>query len=161
MNAACRLADRCALNENIADTLNAVIFHAHQVIRAELGMSCSCIEESWGGVDEVSLRHIGVCLNCVFNVVAVNADSDAHEHALRPFSNLAFETKERRAFEGLEAEELVVETELVDDDGVESGECKVAVQTAASGLARTCPRDLRPTIAQPQPRLSARYGRKM
>ena len=114
-NAAYRLADHRALLESIIDTLNAVVLHADQEARAELRMRCSCIEESWGGVDEVSLRHIGVCLNCAFDVVAVNADSDAHEHVLRPFSDLAIETKEIRAFEGLEAEELVVEIALIDD----------------------------------------------
>ena len=114
-NAAYRLADHRALLESIIDALNAVVLHADQEARAELRMRCSCIEESWGGVDEVSLRHIVVRLNCAFDVVAVNADSDAHEHVLRPFSDLAIETKEIRAFEGLEAEELVVEIALVDD----------------------------------------------
>ena len=54
-------------------------------------------------------------MNRALDVVAVNADSDAHEHVSRPFSDLAIETKEIRAFEGLEAEELVVEIALVDD----------------------------------------------
>ena len=114
-NAACRLADHRALLESIIDALNAVVLHADQEARAELRMRCSCIEESWGGVDEVSLRHIGVCLNCVFDVVAVNSNSDSHEHMLGPFSDLAIEAKEVRVFEGLEAEELVVEIALVDD----------------------------------------------
>ena len=118
-NAAYRLADHRALLESIIDALNAVVLHADQEARAELRMRCSCIEESWGGVDEVSLRHIGVCLSCAFDVVAVNADSDAHEHVLRPFSDLAIETKEIRAFEGLEAEVLIMEFAFVDDGRVE------------------------------------------
>ena len=113
-NAAYRLADHRALLESIIDALAAVL-HAEQEARAELRIRYSCIEDSWGGVDEVSLRHIVVRLNCAFDVVAVNSNSDSHEHMLRPFSDLAIETKEIRAFEGLEAEELVVEIALVDD----------------------------------------------
>ena len=114
-DSACALAYQSTLLERVINALNTVIIHGDQEARAELRMRCSCIEESWGGVDEVLLRHIGVCLNCVFDVVAVNADSDAHEHVSRPFSDFAIETKEIRAFEGLEAEELVVEIALVDN----------------------------------------------
>ena len=90
-NAAYRLADHRALLESIIDTLNAVVLHADQEATAELRMRCSCIEESWGGVNEVSLRHVLVRLNRALDVVTVNANGNAHERVLGPFSGLPIE----------------------------------------------------------------------
>ena len=45
----------------------------------------------------------------------VNTDRNTHEHVLRSFSNLSIESKEIRAFKGLETKIVVIEISVVID----------------------------------------------
>jgi hypothetical protein len=62
------------------------------------------IKEGRRCVSEEALGHEVVCVDGTINVVAVNANSDTHEHLLWPFGDFAINTEEVRSLEGLEPE---------------------------------------------------------
>ncbi len=68
---------------------------------------------------EVLLRHEVVRLDGTLDVLAVDTNSDTHEHVLGSLGDLAVDAEEVGTLERLEAEEVVVEVALVDDGRVE------------------------------------------
>jgi hypothetical protein len=54
-DAACALADHCALLEGVIDALNAVTLAADEEAAAELGARCAGVEQGGGGMCEPAL----------------------------------------------------------------------------------------------------------
>ena len=82
------LGDHGAGFESVVDSLDGVVFHSDEETGGELGVGSAGVEQSWRGVSEVFGGHEIVGFDCLFNVVAVNADRNTHDHMLRTFSHL-------------------------------------------------------------------------
>lgn len=82
------------------------------------------------------LRHEVVCLNNPFNILAMDANSDAHDHLLRSLSYLTIDSEQVGSFESLKPKlqffgisvlvylnkgnlQIVVKIAVVDDGGIE------------------------------------------
>ena len=79
-------------------------FHHEKKARGELRAGGAPIEQSWGRVGEVALRHELVRLNGSINVVLVNPNSDTHVHLLRALTNSTVDFEQVRALKGFETE---------------------------------------------------------
>ena len=88
-DASCRFTDHSTPLQSIVDTLNGVVFHAHQEARAELRMRRSGVEEGGRCMGEVPIRHEVLCLNDTLNIAAVDTDSHTHDHVLWSLCDLA------------------------------------------------------------------------
>ncbi len=87
------LGDHGAGLEGVVDTVDRVILHGDKETRRELGVGSTSVEEGGGSVCEELLRHEIVGLDGAFDVLAVDTNSDTHEHVLGTLSNLAVNTE--------------------------------------------------------------------
>jgi len=86
------LADHGTSLERVVDALNGILFHGYEEARGELRVGCASVEECWGGMGKVLRGHEIVGFDCFFNVVAVDADGDAHDHVLGTFRDFSVDT---------------------------------------------------------------------
>ena len=119
-DAAGGFGDERGLLEGVVDALDGVVAHRQEEAGGELRPRRGRVEHGRGGVREELLRHHVVRLDGVVDVLAVDANGDAHEHVLRPLHHLPVDLEQVAPLERLEAEVLVGEVAVVDDGGVEA-----------------------------------------
>jgi len=100
-DATSRLGDESALLERVVDALDAVIFHGQQEATRQLRFDSGSVEEGGGGMSEVALGQQVVRDDGGVNVLAVNADSDTHEHVLRTLGHFVVDAEQVGSFQGL------------------------------------------------------------
>mmetsp|Transcript_29694 Transcript_29694/g.97086 ORF Transcript_29694/g.97086 Transcript_29694/m.97086 type:complete len:755 (-) Transcript_29694:490-2754(-) len=113
------LGDGRAALERVVDALDGVLLHGQQEARRQLGARRAGVEERRRRVREHLLRHHLVGLQRAREVVAVDAQRDAHDHVLRPLRDRTVEAHEVTPLERLEPEIVVLEVAVVDDGRVD------------------------------------------
>ena len=98
------LADHSTILERGVDAFDGIILHGDQETRAQLRVRCAGIEQSWGGVREVTLRHQVVGLDHTLDIFTVDADSHTHEEVLRAFRDPSIYLEKVRTLQSLESE---------------------------------------------------------
>jgi len=109
-NPSSSLTNHCTVLQCIIDTLDTVVFHAHQKATRHLWVRGPGVEQCRGGMGEVPFGHEVVSLEDALDVRAVDANGDTHDHVLWALGDAAVDAEKVRSFESLEAE---AEGELV------------------------------------------------
>lgn len=84
-----------------------------------LGPGSSGVEESRRRVREILHAHEVVSLEGGVDVIAMNADGDAHEHMLWSLDGLAIDLHQVRSLQSLEAKVVVLIVSIMDDRAVQ------------------------------------------
>src|SRR5690606_36831102 len=66
-----------------------------------------------------SQRHMVVSLDCLLNIIAVDSNSNTHDHMLRTLGDLSVNTEKVGSLKGLESEVIVAEVTIVNNGGIE------------------------------------------
>jgi hypothetical protein len=78
------------------------------------------IVQSGRGVGEILLGHEVVRLQCGFDIGAVDAERDTHDHVLGALDDLLVAAQQVRPLQSLEAEIIVAIVAIVDDRRVQA-----------------------------------------
>ena len=100
-------ADHGALLECVIDAFDRVVLHTNKEARAELRIWRSGIEKCWRRMRKVTLRHEVVGLDNPFDILAMDANSDTHDHLLRPLSYSTIDSEQIGSLEGFETEAAI------------------------------------------------------
>ncbi|KAH3685492.1 hypothetical protein WICPIJ_003539 [Wickerhamomyces pijperi] len=86
------LGDQGTLLQSLVDTFDGVVLHGDKETRGHLWVRSTSVEQSWGGMGEVSLRHQVVGFNDGLDITAVDTDGDSHDQVLWSLSNLTVDS---------------------------------------------------------------------
>lgn len=81
------LANHRTALQSVINTFNGVVLHADEEARAKLSIWCAGVEQGWGRMGKVSLRHQVIRLENAFDVFAMDTNSDTHNHVLWALGN--------------------------------------------------------------------------
>ena len=85
-NTTSSFAYHSTLLESVIDTFNRIVLHANKETRAKLRIWRSGIKKCRRSMSKVSLGHEMIGIDDTFDVFAMNANGDTHDHVLRSLS---------------------------------------------------------------------------